>query len=67
MGQADQGVGAPAAGDLPVAGIMAYERDLGEDDCQVGGGEQLPPGVPQGDEGGRSETSRLRFRTILAV
>src|SRR4029450_2723078 len=28
------------------------EGELGEDDRQVGGGHQLPPGVPQGDKGG---------------
>jgi hypothetical protein len=51
MDQADQVVGASAAEDLPVAGVVADEGDLGEDDRQVGGGHQLPPGVLQGDEG----------------
>jgi hypothetical protein len=52
MHQAGQVVGASAAEDLPVAGVVADEGNLGEDDRQVGGGHQLPPGVLQGGEGG---------------
>src|SRR4029453_9691793 len=51
MDQADQVVGAAAAEDLPVAGVVADEGDLGADDPQVGGGHKLPPGVLQGDKG----------------
>ena len=54
MDQADEVVGAPAAEDLPVAGVVADEGELGEDDRQGGGGHQLPPGVPQEGEGGSS-------------
>src|SRR4029450_7715711 len=54
MDQADQVVGAAAAEDLPVAGVVAPEGEPGEDARQVGGGDQLPPGVLQGDEGGPS-------------
>jgi hypothetical protein len=52
--QADQVVGASGTEDLPVAGVVADEGDVGEDDRQIGGGHQLPPGVLQGDEGGSS-------------
>ena len=51
MEQPDQVVGAPAAEDLPVAGVVPDEGQLGGDDGKVGGREQLPPGVAQKDKG----------------
>ena len=50
--QAGQVVAAPGTEDLPVAGVVAHERALGEDDRQVGGGDQLPRGVAEDGEGG---------------
>src|SRR5215216_7218402 len=50
--QAHLVVGAAGAEELAVAGVVAEEGELGEDHRQVGGGEQLPPGVAQDDEGG---------------
>jgi hypothetical protein len=50
--QADQAVGPPGTEDLPVAGVMPEERDLGERERQEHGGHELPPGVPQQQEGG---------------
>jgi hypothetical protein len=49
--QADQVVGTPGTEDLAVAGVVADERELGEDHRQVEGGDQLPPGIPQDGEG----------------
>jgi hypothetical protein len=54
MDQPDQVVCAPGAEDLPVPGVVAHEGDLGEHHRQVGGSEQLPPGVSEEDEGGPS-------------
>jgi hypothetical protein len=65
MDQADQVVGAAAAEDLPVAGVVADEGDLGEDDRQVGGGHQLPPGVPQGGEGDPSGGEQAEVQAEL--
>jgi hypothetical protein len=53
MGQADQVVGAPGTEDLPVAGVVADEGELGAHHRQPGGGDQLPPGIPDDGEGGR--------------
>ena len=52
---ADQIV-APARGeDLPVAGIVPDERELGEHHREVHPGQQLPPGVAHNDEHGGSQ------------
>ena len=50
--QADPVVGGSGAGDLAVAGVVADKGELGEHHRQVGGGDQLPPGVPDDGEGG---------------
>ena len=52
--QPNQVVGPPGAEDLPVPGVVAHEGDLGEHHRQVGGGEELPPGVSEEEEGGPS-------------
>jgi len=49
--QPGQVVGAPGAEQLLVPGVVADEGDLGEDDRQVGGGNQLPPRLPEDGEG----------------
>jgi hypothetical protein len=67
MHQADQVVGPARTEDLPVAGVVADEGELGEDDRRVGSGEQLPPGVPQEDEGGPSGGEQDQSRLILAA
>src|SRR5919106_2588230 len=48
----DQVVGPPGAEQLAVAGVVADKGDLGEDDRQVGGDGQLPPGRPDHHKGG---------------
>ena len=48
--QADQVVGPAAAEDLAVAGVVAEEAELGGHDGEVGGGEQLPPGLAEEEE-----------------
>jgi hypothetical protein len=51
--EADQVVGPPGPEELPVAGVVADEGELGEHHRQIGGGAQLPPRRPQDGEGYR--------------
>jgi hypothetical protein len=49
--EAGQAVAPPGAEGLPVAGVVAEEADLGEGGRQEDRGGELPPGVPQQQEG----------------
>ena len=48
------------------AGVVADEGELGEHHRQVGGGDQLPPGVPTTAKATQPAASRARLRSILA-
>src|SRR4029453_19345485 len=66
---ADAVVGPPRAEDLPVPGVMAGEAELGEDDPEEPGGEQLPPRLAEEEEdrppGGEQEPVQPDLRGVV--
>src|SRR5882757_3075073 len=66
----DQVVGLAAAKDLPVPGVVAEKRDLGERDGQEGGDQQLVPGAPEQAEthptGGEQAYGDRDLRGVVA-
>jgi hypothetical protein len=64
--QPNQVVGPPGAEDLPAPGAVAHEGDLGEHHRQVGGGEELPSGVSEEQQGGPSGGEQGPLTATLA-